>query len=340
MLKKIFTKKSAKTDSARITNQSLDQYRQEVLSSGRRFKYTLQYEKHKLVINGLIIGLAALVLFCVVVLWQVYFMENSSNFIYKLSQIVPLPIAKVADEPVFLNDYLTYLRSSLHYQSKNQANVDQATVDKIKQSYKSQAFDNAVKIAYAKKIARQHNLTVSSQEIEQEIDQRLIQDNTKITIHSFNQIVRDYYGLNAHEYRRVFIEYPLLIKKVMLKIDTEAEAMLNKIQDQLNDAPNGDLAELAKPYVNGEVEFIDSGLIKYRNNDIGRSAEAVKLAVGQISPVFVPRDASGYNLLKLLSKDQETLHYQVLAIPLREFDKQIAGLKEKIIIYGKFKQGE
>lgn len=340
MLKKIFTKKSAKTDSARITNQSLDQYRQEVLSSGRRFKYTLQYEKHKLVINGLIIGLAALVVFCAVVLWQVYFMENSSNFIYKLSQIVPLPIAKVADEPVFLSDYLTYLRSSLHYQSKNQTSLNQVTADKIRQGYKRQAFDNAVKAAYAKKLARQHNLTVSHQEIEQEFNQRLVQDNTKITVQNFNQIVLEYYGLNAHEYRRVFVEYPLLIKKVMLKIDTEAEALLNKIQTQLSATPNLDFAEIAKSYPDGEVEFIDSGLIKYRNNDVGRSTEAVKLTAGQISPVFVPRDASGYNLLKLLSKDQETLHYQVLAIPLREFDKQIAGLKEQIIIYGKFKQGE
>ena len=39
----------------RITNDTIDVHREHVLSGGRKFKYPMQYAKHKLVYNALII---------------------------------------------------------------------------------------------------------------------------------------------------------------------------------------------------------------------------------------------------------------------------------------------
>ena len=58
-----FKKKENKTKKiVRITNDNIDKQREEVIAQGKKFKYPFQYSKHRLVINTILISVAAVLL--------------------------------------------------------------------------------------------------------------------------------------------------------------------------------------------------------------------------------------------------------------------------------------
>lgn len=309
----------------RITSKTIEHHRREILNSAKRFKYPLQYEKHRLVLNALLVGVIFIGLFFVMILWRLYKADDTSLLMYKISQILPFQIGQVEHEPVLFSDYLAYYRSSWHYhQTKDQNRTDQQTEEKIQADYKKQAFDNAVKIAYVRSLARQHHLTVTDKEINQELQRKLTYDDTKISLKSFNAIVSEYYGLSQREYRRLFLEYPLLLKKVSIHIDQRARELNKQITDTIQQSnAQLELASLQSKFVERGVEFIDSGLIKYKTNDSGRSEVASKLALKQISPAFVSQNLDSYNIVQLIFKNEDSLRYQALRIPLNELTTQL-----------------
>ena len=98
-----------------ITNETVAEYREQILASGRKFKYPVQYTKRRLITNALIIGALALVIFCGVTYWALYSVKTTSTFFYRLTQVIPLPVANVDGEPVRYSDYLLGFKSSQTY---------------------------------------------------------------------------------------------------------------------------------------------------------------------------------------------------------------------------------
>ena len=66
----------------RITNETVAEHRERILAEGRRFKYPLQYSKHKLVINTILISVIAFVTALIIGWHQLYIAQNTSNFFY------------------------------------------------------------------------------------------------------------------------------------------------------------------------------------------------------------------------------------------------------------------
>ena len=325
LFKNKFKKSPAESKPARITTKTIEQHRREILDSAKKFKYPIQYEKHRLVINAVLVGLAFVVVLFAVTVWRIYRSDNTGTFVYKISQVLPFPIGQIDDEPILLSDYLAYYRSSWHYhQAKEQKNANKELESKLQASYKKQAFDNAVKMAYAKKLARQQQISVSQQEIDQELQTKLTYADAKISQNSFDKIVKEYYGLSQREYRQIFVQYPLLLKKVIVAVDQSATELEQKITNTIKQGGDKfELASLRETYQAQGVEFIDSGVVKYKINDSGRSEVAAKLQVGQIAPSFIARNLDSYNIIQLISKDEETLRYHVLKIPLNKFNEQL-----------------
>src|SRR6478735_9399643 len=94
---------------SRITNETVAEHREQILAGGRKFKYPHQYERHKLVFNVLIIGVVTVILFGIVTWWQLYPMQNTSNFFYRVTRIIPMPVAMVDGAQVRYGDYLMML---------------------------------------------------------------------------------------------------------------------------------------------------------------------------------------------------------------------------------------
>ena len=96
----------------RITNETVAEHRERILAGGRKFKYPIQYARHKLVINAILVSVAVAVLLIVIGWWQLYPMQNSSAFMYRLTRVIPVPVAIVDGEHVPYRDYLVQYRGS------------------------------------------------------------------------------------------------------------------------------------------------------------------------------------------------------------------------------------
>lgn len=336
------TSQKAESKPTRITTKTVEQHRREILDGAKKFKYPIQYEKHRLVINAILVGVIFVLIFFALVTWRIYKTDDTSVFLYKISQAIPFRIGQIDGQPILLSDYLAYYRSSWHYhQAKEQKNTDQQLEDKLINEYRQRAFENATKIAYAKKIASEHNLVVSQQEIDQELQAKLTYADSKISQASFDKIVKEYYGLSQWEYRQVFVQYPLLLKKAMILVDKPATELEQKITNTIKQSGDKfEIASLRETYQDKGVEFVDSGVVKYKINDSGRSEVAAKLNPGQIAPSFIARNLDSYNIIQLISKDEETLRYHVLKIPLNKFNEQLKSATDQQKLKKYIKQGE
>src|SRR5687768_6365916 len=76
---------------SRITNETVAEHRERILAGGRRFKYPIQYARHRLVFNAVIVIVVALLLIAGIGWWQMYLVQNNSTFFYRVSRVLPLP---------------------------------------------------------------------------------------------------------------------------------------------------------------------------------------------------------------------------------------------------------
>ena len=104
--------KKGKTE-AKTEKEKLDERREEVLARGRKFKYPLQYAKHKLVFNTIIIAFVAFVAIIVFGWAMLYKIQDTGDIIYRLTRVLPVSVANVSGEEVRFSDYLMIYRSSL-----------------------------------------------------------------------------------------------------------------------------------------------------------------------------------------------------------------------------------
>jgi hypothetical protein len=124
-------KKSPKNEEsqlAKITNNTLENERKEILDNGQKFKYPVQYSKHKLVINTIIIAVIFMVIGTIIVLFQLYSSQSSNDILYRITTVVPFPVANVDGENVLYSDYLMRYRADM-VASEKKKNVMETIVD-------------------------------------------------------------------------------------------------------------------------------------------------------------------------------------------------------------------
>ena len=189
----------------RITNETVAEHREKILAGGRKFKYPVQYAQHKLIINTLIISFLAVGVLIGVTWWQLYIVQNTGAFFYRLTQLVPLRVATVDGQRVHYRDYLMQYRSSIHWiESKSQSGPFNNNSDNSKRQashFKRQPLDRAVENAYAQKIADQKNITVSEEEIDKFISNALEAStrSRKPSEEAYRAVLSDTLGVSTDE---------------------------------------------------------------------------------------------------------------------------------------------
>src|ERR1700754_3053254 len=78
----------------RITNETVAEHREEVLSSARKYIYPLQHSPHRVVIISSALLVLVVVAFFTYCLLALYKIQSSSTFLYRITQVIPFPIAK------------------------------------------------------------------------------------------------------------------------------------------------------------------------------------------------------------------------------------------------------
>jgi parvulin-like peptidyl-prolyl isomerase len=234
-------KEAQKAAPARITNETVAEHRERILAGGRRFKYPMQYARHKLVFN----------------------------------------------------------------------------------------MDNAIADAYAAKLAREMNISVSDQDVENTVKQQLNTSSGHISQETYDASTLNILGWAPDEYRQA-IKNKLILKAVSYAIDTAAKDRADKALTLVN-AKGADFNKIAAALGgdgNAKVTVGVSGMVPLANSDGGLSAAAATLKKGESSSVIKTTTGDGYYVVRLIEKTDTQINYQYIRIPLTAFSEKLAALKK------------
>ena len=315
----------------RITNETVAEHRERILAGGRRFKYPMQYARHRLVFNTVIITVSALLIIVLVSWWQLYLVQNTSTFFYRITRVVPVPAASVDSESVRYSDYLMYFNSSAHYlEQSEQINLQSEDGKRQLDYIKRKSMDTVLSDTYAAKLARGLNITVEDSRVEEVINNDRSTANGRISQETYDASALSILGWASDEYRRDTMS-KLIRQDVSYAIDTNAKKKAEQAAELLK-VPDADIDKVAAQLGgegNGKVTVGVSGLVPRTNRDGGLSTAAVKLEKGQVSPVIKTTTGDGYYFVKLLDKNDTQVSYAYLRIPLTAFSQKLATVKKE-----------
>lgn len=329
---KVINKVRRKKDDVplRITNDTIDVHREHVLSGGRKFKYPMQYAKHKLVYNALIILGSVVVVFGFITWWQLYKTETNEDFFYRVTTIFPLPVASIDGEQVPFKDYLMKYKASLYY-TENIEKVDLKNQDgkAILDYFKKSSMHEALLNSYARKIARQNNLILNSKDIDNLIKNQRLSTTGEVSPQTYNAVVLEYYNWTEDEYRYA-IENVLTRQIAAYFLDSEAKDISNQI-DSLIKSGNTNLSSIVNEHnakSSRKIEFNDVGLVPRNNNDAGLAAKAIELKKDEVSETFKPLSGDGYYFVKQVEINDTKVRYQYIKIPLNALESKVSDLEK------------
>jgi len=330
VIKKTTTTAVAKP-STRITNDTVKVHREKVLADGRKFKYPVQYSRHRLIINSIIITFATIILFIVFVWWQLYPMQNTSNFFYRITQLVPVPVASVDGQFVRYSDYLVRYRSSEHYlQQEDPETFGSKTVERQKNHLKRESMNRAQADAYAQKLANQYDITVSDEEIDQLITDERESQEQKLSERAYESaVLKGFYGWSLGEYQDI-VKNTLLKRKVAFEVDKNAKEKIDLINKQLKN-PGADFGALAAKSSDDEMAATNKGdvgfVAKNSQDPEGLVKAAAGLEKGQVSGII--KGTNAYYIIKVTDKNDTQVRFSRIKVDLTQFEDNLAMLRKE-----------
>jgi hypothetical protein len=315
----------------RITNDTVTDHREDVLSSARKYIYPLQHSKHKVV--RISVGLLALVIvgflvFCGV---DLYKLQGTSGFIYDVTKIIPFPVAKTGSTWISYESYLFELRRNMHYYtSQQQANFNTKDGKAQLNRLKEQALNYAVQSALVKKLADENNVNVSNQQLNNQVNLLRNENRLGSSDNVFKEVLSEYYGWSESDFKRE-LQQEMLQQAVITKMDT---ATGTRAEDALKKLNTGtDFATLATQ-VSDDLQTKANGG-QYPNtvtlNDQQIPPEITNalfgLKAGQISGII----NTGFTLeiVKVIDRSGSSLHAAHIQFNLQDASTYIKPLEYK-----------
>ncbi|HVV66689.1 MAG TPA: SurA N-terminal domain-containing protein [Candidatus Saccharimonadales bacterium] len=218
----------------RITSDTVEEHREAVLSSARKYIYPLQHSKRHVVRNSIAIFLAVVIVFFVACGLALYKFQSTNGFIYGVTKVVPFPVAKVGSHWVSYESYLFELRRNMHYyQTQQRANFSTAAGKQQLKHLKEQAMDEAVQATYVKQLANQYGVTVSDQQVNNEVTLLRNENRLGNSDRVLREVLSEFWGWNENDFKRE-LKQELLQQAVVAKLDTgtnqRAQAALQQLE--------------------------------------------------------------------------------------------------------------
>lgn len=331
-LKKLRRKSHNSEPQQRITNETVAEHREKVLAGGRRFKYPHQYVRHKLVINAVIITMATVIIVSIVGWWQLYLVQNTSEFAYRTTRVIPVPVASIDGASVRYSDYLMRYRSQELW-LRNQGQLGIANQDDSRQLsfIKRAVMDGLLADIYAQKRADEFHVSASDKDVQKVVDNNRNTATGRITQSSYDASTLDTLGYAPDEYRHI-LEQSLLRQRVAYAMDVQAKEIKSQIDAIVTKQKKPVLQDIVVTYNkahSNKVEFGASGLVPRNNQDGGLSQIALSLKNGEISGARESTTGDGYYFVQRLSADERQVSYQYIKVSLTVFNNSIAKLKNE-----------
>ena len=309
----------------RITNETVAEHREEVLKGARKYKYPLEHSKHRIVIVSSVLLVAALIGFFVYTGLSLYRYQSTSLFMYRVSQVLPLPVAKAGGRWVSYESYLFELRRVMHYyETQQQVDFTTDTGKRQLETYRPRALDQVIAFAYVKDLAAQNNIRVTEQEVNDAISVLRTQNQLAAGDDELEAVMQKFFGWSLGDLRRQLRD-ELLAQKVAAKLDTAA---FSKAQNVVLQLKNGtDFAALAaqssddaNTKANGG-QYTDAA-IRMKSQEVPPQVvrELGKLQPGAVSGIITT--PTSFEVVKLLSKENgayKAAHIQITFSPIESF---------------------
>jgi parvulin-like peptidyl-prolyl isomerase len=315
----------------RITNETIAEHREQVLSGARKYIYPLQHSKHRIVLISTGIFMGLLIVFFSYCTLALYKFQSTSTFIYRVTQVIPFPIAHSKAGFVSYESYLFELRHYMHYyETQQKLSFKTETGEQQLANYKKQALDRVINDSYVKELARKNGVGVTNQEVDGVMatvrNQNRLGTNDKV----FEDVLSEFWGWSINDFKRS-LRQQLLAQKVVSKLDTDTHARAKSALAELSGgAPFADTAKKYSDDENTKAAGGDFGApIDRTNREL--SAETVdelyKLSSGQISGII--DIGYGLEILKHYGLDGEKVKGAHILFKFKDINEYINPLKDK-----------
>lgn len=324
--------KEAISSIPRITNETVAEHREEVLGSARKYIYPLQHSKHRIVIISTTLLIFAVVAFFVGTTLSLYKFKSSSAFIYRVTQVLPFPVAKAGGAYVSYENYLFELRHYQHYY-ENQQRVDFGSTGGKQQleRYRPQALQQVIDNAYVKQLAEQNHVSVSNREVDAALASLRAQNQLGSSNKELAEVTNQFFGWSIDDLKRE-LKQELLAQKVAATLDKDAQA---KAQAALAQVQGGaDFAAVVNQYSSDEFSKANGG--QYGNTAITSASTDVPAAVvqalyhlqpGQSSNEII-NTGSSLEIVKLITNNDGKMTAAHISIPLENISTYINAYKK------------
>lgn len=342
-IKKLFSKrpfKKQEPDAAleqaiqnipRITNETVAEHREDVLSGARKFIYPLQHSVQRVVIiSAAIFGVLAFGFF-VFCLLSLYKFDTTSTFMYRVTQVIPFPIAKAGSSFVAYENYLFDLRHYIHYyQTQQKVDFNGESGQEQLAAFKQAALQSVVNDAYVKQLASANNVSVTDEEVRNQIDLLRSQNRLGSSDAVLEDVLREFWDWTLDDFRRE-LKKQLLAQKVVSTLDVETHARAQDVLTQIQ--AGADFATLAKQY-SDDVSTKDNGgdygiPIERTNRDLPPQVVATlfELQPGQTSGIV--ETPLGLEILKVREVDGNRVRASHIFFEFQPIDTYIEPLKQE-----------
>ncbi len=313
----------------RITNETVEDHREVVLARARKYIYPLKQSKHHIVRTSVSIFIGIVVAFLVVCGLLLYVFQNTSTFIYDITEVVPFPVAKVGNDWVSYSFYLFELRHDVHFY-KTQEHVDFSSPSGRTQlaHLKQQAMATVIQDTEVKQLAAKHDVSVSNHEVNQQIALVRAENRLGSSQDVFNAVLSEVYGWNENDFRQE-LKRQLLQQEVVTRLDTAAVA---KAQTALAEINKGTSFATVASQVSDDTSTKGNGgqypgPITLNDSNLSPiiTAELFKLKPGQVSGIV----NTGYTLeiLKSISSGPGGVIGAHIQINLQNIDTYLKPLQ-------------
>jgi hypothetical protein len=250
--------------------------------------------------------------------------------LYRVSKVIPAPVAIVDGQQVRYSDYLMKYRSAEHYLvEKEQIDINSQDGKSQLTYVRSQAMDDAVADAYASKLARNLDVTVTDADLEVFLKQQRQSSDGEVSEATYNAVISDYYGWSPGEYRDA-MKSKLLRQKVAYAVDARAEDLSKSVETKVR-ADGSNLKKIADE-LNAQdaaaVEFVPAAWVPHNNQDGGLAEAASKLKKGEVSTAVKTTSGDGYYYVKLINSNETQIQYEYIHVPLKEFNAQLVQIEK------------
>lgn len=313
----------------RITNETVAEHREEVLGSARKFIYPLQHSVRRIVVVSVGIFVLLTIGFFTYCGLALYRFHVTSTFIYRVTQVIPFPVAKAGSRYVSYENYLFELRHYIHYyQTQQKVDFNSTSGKQQLAAFRKVALQTVIDQAYIKQLAAQRNITVSDAEVNNEV--ALLRDQNRLGGSNavFADVLKEFWGWSTSDFKRE-LKDQILSQKVVSAMDTSAHDRAQNVLGQLQDG--GSFADLAQQNSDDSSTKAKGGDYGYAiskgNRDLSPQVinELFKLQAGQISGII--ETPLGLEIIKVTEIDGSTVRASHILIQFQSLDTYLKPLE-------------